>query len=216
MNRIFPTLAIALIAGIGASSASQAAVKIIDFGVLADNESTLSYTGATLDKSSAFSFDGTALTVTSIGVDDNGSGLAIGDAITLMPTNIMYGTGTGEVDTGLIGGPIIKTWTDALGSFKETITTVDSINRGTRNAITVLLQGTIMGPGFDNTPITFLLSANQNGGPPRGAIQSGFTEFAMTSGVPEPSTWVMMGLGFVGLGYAAVRRGSKDRSAVAI
>ena len=34
--------------------------------------------------------------------------------------------------------------------------------------------------------------------------------------VPEPSTWVMMALGFVGLGYAAVRRGSKDRSALAI
>jgi len=34
--------------------------------------------------------------------------------------------------------------------------------------------------------------------------------------VPEPSTWVMMALGFVGLGYAAVRRSSKDRSALAI
>jgi hypothetical protein len=34
--------------------------------------------------------------------------------------------------------------------------------------------------------------------------------------VPEASTWLMMTLGFVGLGYAAVRRSSKDRSAVAI
>jgi PEP-CTERM motif-containing protein len=37
-----------------------------------------------------------------------------------------------------------------------------------------------------------------------------------TSSVPEPSTWVMIALGFVGLGYAAVRRSSKDRSAFAI
>jgi hypothetical protein len=37
-----------------------------------------------------------------------------------------------------------------------------------------------------------------------------------TSAVPEPSTWVVMALGFVGLGYAAVRRSSKDRSALAI
>jgi hypothetical protein len=41
-------------------------------------------------------------------------------------------------------------------------------------------------------------------------------EFTLGPGVPEPSTWVMMALGFVGLGYAAVRRSSKDRSAVAI
>ena len=34
--------------------------------------------------------------------------------------------------------------------------------------------------------------------------------------VPEPSTWAMMALGFAGLGYAAFRRNSKDRSALAI
>ncbi len=34
--------------------------------------------------------------------------------------------------------------------------------------------------------------------------------------VPEPSTWAMMVLGFAGLGYAAFRRNSKDRVAIAI
>jgi hypothetical protein len=34
--------------------------------------------------------------------------------------------------------------------------------------------------------------------------------------VPEPSTWAMMLLGFTGLGYAAFRRNSKSRAAVAI
>lgn len=34
-------------------------------------------------------------------------------------------------------------------------------------------------------------------------------EFSLGSGVPEPSTWAMMALGFVGLGYAAFRRNSK-------
>jgi len=34
-------------------------------------------------------------------------------------------------------------------------------------------------------------------------------EFSLGSGVPEPSTWVMMALGFAGLGYAAFRRNSK-------
>jgi hypothetical protein len=40
-------------------------------------------------------------------------------------------------------------------------------------------------------------------------------EFTIGS-VPEPSTRAMMVLGFAGLGYAAVRRGSKDRTALAI
>jgi PEP-CTERM motif len=34
-----------------------------------------------------------------------------------------------------------------------------------------------------------------------------------TSGVPEPSTWAMMALGFIGLGYAAFRRNAKGRAA---
>jgi len=35
----------------------------------------------------------------------------------------------------------------------------------------------------------------------------------ITSGVPEPSTWAMMVLGFIGLGYAAFRRNAKGRAA---
>jgi hypothetical protein len=217
MKRFVPALAVALMATIGATSSSQAAVKVIDFSVSTSNTSTLSYTGSTLDKSSAFSFDGTLLAVGSVGSDDNGSGLSVGDVITLKPTNVMYGSATGSgLDLPIMGGSITKTWEDPLGSFVETLTTVDSINRGTRNAITVQLSGTVTGPGFADVPITFTLTANQNAGPPHGAITAGFTESAMTAVVPEPSTWVMMGLGFVGLGYAAVRRSSKDRRAVAI
>jgi hypothetical protein len=36
-------------------------------------------------------------------------------------------------------------------------------------------------------------------------------EFSLV-GVPEPSTWAMMAIGFVGLGYAAFRRNSKGRA----
>jgi hypothetical protein len=39
-------------------------------------------------------------------------------------------------------------------------------------------------------------------------------EFSIASGVPEPSTWAMMGLGFAALGYAAFRRNSKGRMAI--
>lgn len=40
-------------------------------------------------------------------------------------------------------------------------------------------------------------------------------EFSVAA-IPEPSTWAMMVLGFAGLGYAAFRRNSKSRVAVAI
>ncbi len=39
-------------------------------------------------------------------------------------------------------------------------------------------------------------------------------EFSLGTGVPEPSTWAMMGLGFAALGYAAFRRNSKGRMAI--
>jgi hypothetical protein len=39
-------------------------------------------------------------------------------------------------------------------------------------------------------------------------------EFDMAAGVLEPSTWVMLMLGFTGLGYTAFRRSAKDRSSV--
>jgi hypothetical protein len=37
-------------------------------------------------------------------------------------------------------------------------------------------------------------------------------EFSLGSGVPEPSTWAMMAIGFAGLGYAGFRRNSKVRA----
>ena len=37
----------------------------------------------------------------------------------------------------------------------------------------------------------------------------------ITNGVPEPSTWALMGLGFAGIGIAAYRRSRKASPAVA-
>jgi hypothetical protein len=52
--------------------------------------------------------------------------------------------------------------------------------------------------------------------PPRGGASSTINafEFDMGSSVPEPSTWAMMMLGFVGLGYAAFRRSAKAHALV--
>jgi hypothetical protein len=42
----------------------------------------------------------------------------------------------------------------------------------------------------------------------------GPTPITVSGGVPEPSTWAMMMLGFAGLGYAAFRRNSKGQTLV--
>lgn len=223
MKKIVPVLAVSLIATVGASSASQAAV--IDFGVSAIGGTPgVSYMGATLDQSTAFDFDGAVLAVTSVASNDD-SGLkifpTIPSTVMLTPTTeIMYGSGSGHMDIGIPGGDVEKVWTADGDTFTETLTTVTDIDRSTPNAITVTLLGTLTDSllVFDKTPVNFILSANQSGGvgPPPGAIQAGFTDVSVTGSVPEPSTWVMMALGFIGLGYAAVRRSSKDRSALAI
>jgi hypothetical protein len=208
MKKALPALIAGFMSVIGAVSAAHS--KTIDFAVVAIG-GTLTYSGPTLDKSVAFDFDGAALTVSQVGPQDN-SGLAPMNTLSLIPTDIMYGSGTGP---GPLGADIVKTWTDALGTFKETLTTVVSIDRHALNAITVTLRGTTSGPGFLDTPTDLILGATQAGGP-GSVISASFTNTTFGATVPETSTWMMMGLGFVGLGYAAVRRSSKDRSAIAL
>ena len=58
---------------------------------------------------------------------------------------------------------------------------------------------------FFNTPAVLVLDATQFGGAGT-ATSITFTNTAgsVTPGVPEPSTWVMMALGFGVLGYAGL------------
>jgi hypothetical protein len=217
MKKIVPGLAVALVIGLGASSSAQAAVHTIDFsaGVLSSGGGTLSYTsGSTLDKSTAFDFDGTTLDVTSVGSDDT-TGNTAGTTVTISPANIMYGpSATGPAS--LPGTGIVKSWTIAGDTYTEKLTEVESISRS-KNAITVTLSGEVTDTSgmFDMTPAIMQLAATQVGG--EGAsISVSLTNFAKTSVVPEPSTWVMMTLGFVGLGYAATRRGKANTAMLSV
>jgi hypothetical protein len=214
MKFVVPALAAALIATVGAGSAAQAAV--IDFGVSAIAGNDLSYvSGTSLDKSTDFSFGGSPLAVVSIGPGD-ASGLTrltfpttANMFVGLTPTDIDYGAGT-------LASHVTKSWTGGNGDkFVEILTKVKEIDRGTPNAITITLTGTVTDSFglFHGSPVDFIMQANQVRGPGT-AIVASFTN--TSSSIPEPSTWVMLGLGFAGLGYAAVRRSAKDRSAVAI
>jgi hypothetical protein len=206
-----------LVSTLGAGFAAQAATHEINFAVEVLVGKGLSFSGPRLDLSTAFQLDGAALLVSSVGSKDE-SGLipfpSLFDTVTVSPTDIVYGAGTGP-------GPIAtvtKTWTGSTGDvFTELLTSVASINRGTGNAVTVFLKGTLSDVDgiFVDAPVNFILSANQVGGAGT-AISAGFTNTSKIGGIPEPSTWVMLALGFAGLGYTAVRRSAKDRKAAAI
>ena len=139
------------------------------------------------------------------------SGLAFGDSLAVNPTIFSYGSGGGPI---VLTTPIVKTWTGALGAFTETLTSLDVITRGF-NTIALDFSGTVTGGDFHGTKATMDLSLTQAGGPGN-VVSASLTNFAETSSVPEPATWVMLTLGFGGLAYAAVRRSGKDRAALAI
>jgi len=220
----FAALAAASVVMLGASSAAQAA--LVDFGVAALGGSIIYMGGGTLDQSTMVDLDNALLAVSDVGAGDQSGlsvfpgGLPTNNTVTLSePVN--FGAGMGMVNTPLIGGNVTKTWFGLVNGsqdmFTETLTTVRNIDRSTLNAITVTLVGTLSDADglFLNAPAKLILGVTQVSGS-GGAVSASLTNTASTSNVPEPSTWVMMALGFAGLGYAAVRRSSKDRSALAL
>jgi hypothetical protein len=202
MKIVVPALGAVLLATIGASSAAQAAR--IDFSFVALG-SGISAAPEPLQDATSLNLDGSIIVVSGIGVGD-GSGLAASNTIAVSPTDIVFGDVSAT-------DPVTKSWTGTFGAFTETLTTVSLIDRGSPNALTVELMGTVTGGGFHDVPVTMIIDATQSGGPGNVISVSGSNA---SSVIPEPSTWVMMTIGFVGLGYAAARRGSKAGSAAAL
>jgi hypothetical protein len=214
---VIAALGAAVIATFTASSAAEAAM--IDFGV-ASGDGSVGYTGSSLDVSTAFDFDGATLLVVETAAGD-ASGLGFLSTVKLSAatsppsSELIYGSGTGP---GSLGADVTLSWTGSTGDkFTETLTKVMSVNRGTTDQIGVKLTGTVSDVDglFTDTPVLFSFTANQAGGPGQ-TISSSFTN---TSGgtipsIPEPSTWVMMALGFGALGYAASRQRNKANAAL--
>jgi PEP-CTERM motif len=202
---VITALGAAVIAMLGASSAAQAA--LINFTVTAI-DGTPGYVGTTLDQSISVNVDTSILLVSEVGAGDS-SGLTPGDdTVSLSPTDIVYGAGTGP--SALSGSGLTKSWTGDNGDvFVETLTAVDSINRLTPDQVIVHLSGTVSDSQglFVDTPAFFVLNATQfDGGGTATSVTFTNSAGAVTPSAPEPSTWVMMTLGFGVLGYAAFRR----------
>ena len=214
MKIVVPALAGLLLAGIGGTSASQAA--LIDFGLTALG-GTITYAGGgRLDTASSLDLDGALLIVSEVGAGDN-SGLSVfpvgSDTVAISPTNLMFGSGSGVIDMPLGVDSFTKMWTAGGDTFTEKLDTVVEIDRDTKNAISVTFSGKISDTGdlFDADPVSLILQASQAKGP--GGVVSANLTNTSTSAIPEPSTWVMMGLGFAALGYAA-SRGRKSNIAM--
>jgi hypothetical protein len=176
---------------------------------------TLLYTGGpTLDESSSLDLDLALLIVTSISARDQ-SGLSLfpdgPDSTVSLTSPIDYGSGSGALDTPIIGGGhIFESWTGVGGDlFTETLSEVLSINRATPDGITVILSGTLSDSDglFVDRPANLILSADQSSGP-GAAVAASITNTA--SNIPEPSTWAMMLIGFACLGYAGYRASRKS------
>jgi len=169
----------------------------------------ITYAGASLGASTAIDLDGSTLAVELFRVGDK-SGLTVGNSLK-GPTSATYGAVNGPGLDIMLATPIVKTWTGVFGSFTETLTTLNEVDRGA-NAIAFAFDGTLTGGPFTNLPVNLVLSLTQAGGP--GNVVS--ASLTNASVIPEPSTWAMMGLGFTGLHYVATRRRAKDRKALAI
>jgi hypothetical protein len=212
MKRLVVTAATA--AGIGLlcwCSSVQAA--LINFTVTAI-DGTPTYSGSSLDQSTAVDFDTALLLVSEVGPGD-ASGLTPGaDTVTLNPMEIVYGAGDGP--GALPGDGVTKMWTSDDGDvFTETLTVVDLIDRTITNQVVVHLSGMVNDSNGDfvNVPAFLVLNATQFGGVGTATTLT-FTNTAggIMPGVPETSTWMMMAVGFGALGYAAFRRRASNLS----
>ena len=206
---VIAALGAAVIAMLGASSAAQAGT--IDFGVVGIG-GTIGNTGTDLEESTAIDLDESTLFVSGVGPGDE-SGLAAFDTVSVFApsppdTNIIFGSGTG---TSPLVPEVVVSWTGSNGAFTETLTTVQDVarNPNSPDSIGVTLLGTVTGPpdsGFVDTPVSFTLSATQDGGPGNTITVSFTNATGVAPSIPEPSTWVMMALGFGALGCAGLRR----------
>jgi PEP-CTERM motif len=215
---IIAALSGGLIAMIAASSAAEAGT--IDFGVISIDGSITFLGGPSLDQSNTLDLDLAGLVVNEILPGDQ-SGLNFFDPVSLtantsqVSSQIIYTSGLGS-----LGAVVTLTWVATSGPgvgdvFNETLTTVTAINRAVMEEIGLELTGTVSdnSGSFFNVPILLNLTASES----MGLIDVEFTNAttSVTPSIPEPSTWVMMALGFGAVGYAGFGRRASRRSRLA-
>jgi hypothetical protein len=214
---VVAALGAVLIATLAASSDAEAASIDFDFSAF---DGSITHDGTSLSDSTFLNLDGATLLVESVGTGDD-SGLHENDPVAFTtPTSheILYATlGPLEADDF-----VVLSWPEspAPGAdiFTETLTTVKSIVVDPSldpDFIGVTLTGYVTdskGLFTADTPVMLKLTATQDGD---NIPAVSFSNTSLVApAVPEPSTWAMMALGFVALGFAAIHRGNKANGAL--
>jgi hypothetical protein len=190
-NSVVAALGAGLIATLGAVSAAQADTTILD---VSEQGSGISVVSSPADDLAT----ATSATTTSWGLPDT---------FTLLPPL------SGAVTSFVLSNPI-ELSPSALGTNTLTIiiggvTYTDHLTETSNPFGQVVLTGELVGGTLGPNTTSLNISYTQTGGAGNGISAS--ATYAVSTPVPEPSTWAMMMLGFGGLGYAAFRRASKSR-----
>ena len=208
MKNISKLTIASMLAGLVAFSfaGSAQASTFIDFGTVPIG-GTPSYVGSSLDASTSFSFGGGLYLVSGISVGDQ-SGLSVGDTVALT-SPVVYGSGNSGSTS------LIKSWTDALGTFTETLTSFTA-NRSVANAITITFAGTLSGPGGLSQSAFAILAASQVGGP---GTNIGWsltnTSVSQPAFTPLPASLPLFAAGLGGLGLLGWRKKRRRNNALA-
>ena len=202
---------------IALATAVPAQAALMDFAI-SPLGGTPSYTGATLDSSTAFYLGGGTYQVSNVNAADT-TGVTVGAALSIVPDTFTYGSSTGIAQAI----SVTKTFTTTGGSFPglytETLTSIAVLSRAA-NTIDLELFGVLNGPagsGFSNTPAGLLLDANQSGGPGNSVAWSA-TELSNPpplGGTPLPAALPLFASGLGALGMLGWRRKRKNAAAIA-
>ena len=131
-------------------------------------------------------------------------------------TTVTFGNGATAAHSFLIHWGSVD-GTNAGGDGYDNIMTLSNGDVITGAFLTTLGFG-ITGDGSQTNPLNnpWLLISDTTGFTSFTATSAQHSfEFDMTTGVPEPSTWAMLLVGFGGLGFAAFRRSKKDAISIA-
>jgi hypothetical protein len=184
---------------------ARAEPLFIDFGVTGIGGAP-SYSGANLQTSTSFDFGGSLIVVNQVGAGDQSglSTVAPNNTVTLTSV-VTYGPG----NSGLLSSPLVEMWSNALGTFTETLTSFSAVRTGT-DSITLDLSGTLVGPGGISEAVLAILSANQSGGANK-AISWALTDNSVDP-APIPATLPLFATGLGALALLGWRRKRSARS----